>query len=301
MKLHKITSLIAAAATLCTISAMTSQAQAAELYKGWNYSIDAVNDGSGGSAYDIRGIAIKEEGDQIIVALTGGASVAGVAYSSARNGNIGWGDMFFNFSGKSFAEANASGSLFGVRFAGTNDSGAASVGVYSNVKATSVALANSGYSSLQQYYDHGFNSNDQKAQGDLNTRADVKNYYGNNGTGPINNVISAGTKVGEVSSLTSTVLAAAGLDFGHFAASGSQTFAFSFSKSAFGNSLGAYIANVFMECGNDGTAIKSSFTAGGGNPAQAPEPAEIAGTALAVLGFAGMKLRQRRQGKVNLA
>ena len=142
-------------ASLCLMSMSQLSAQAGQLHNGWNYSIDAFNDGSGGANFEIKGLAIKETATDIVVALTGGTPLTGVYDSGAADKNIGWGDMFFNFSGKNFTTASNSKSLFGVRFAGTNDSLAPSVGLYGNVQAVSVTSTNHGYNSLKQYYDYG--------------------------------------------------------------------------------------------------------------------------------------------------
>ncbi|MDY7013495.1 MAG: XDD3 family exosortase-dependent surface protein, partial [Cyanobacteriota bacterium] len=107
----------------CTLALAAPQARAGQLYQDWNYGIDAVGDGSGGSEYDIKGLAVKETADSIFVALTGGMSLTGAYAGDAADDNIGWGDLFFNFSGKDFQTAQQDGEIFGIRFAGTNDSG----------------------------------------------------------------------------------------------------------------------------------------------------------------------------------
>ncbi|MDX2097035.1 MAG: PEP-CTERM sorting domain-containing protein [Leptolyngbyaceae cyanobacterium bins.59] len=259
------------------------QAQAGTLRNGWNYSIDAANDGSGGAKYEIKGLAIKEQGNSVYVALTGGNPITGVAESSAADGNIGWGDLFFNFTGKSFKAASDSKSLFGIRFAATNDSPIVGTGVFRNVQATSVTSTNSGYSSLQQYYDYGYGR--ANTMGDIKTKQEAFNYFTN---GTILNAIVQGEKVGEMTTLTTTALGALGLDFGQDV--GTQTFGFSFDKSLFnvnGQSqfdTGSYIASVFLECGNDGIAIKD-----------VPEPSALGG--LALVGV-GVMVRARRKRSV---
>jgi hypothetical protein len=281
-----------AAASVCLISATGQQASAGQLYNGWNYGIDAFNDGSGGAAYEIKGLAIKETDESIFVALTGGTPLAGVADSGAADGNVGWGDLFFNFSGTNFSTASNQSSLFGIRFAGTNDSGAASTGVYQNVQAKSVTGANHGYGSLRQYYNAGYNKTNTLGT-DLPTAQAAYDYlYPANvasnpttGNTPILNVINSGTKVGDIAMLTSSALTAAGLNFGHFGATGTQTIGFQFDRSLIGS--GNYLANVFVECGNDGVALA-------GNLEVVPEPSSMAGLALVGLTAAGSMLRKRR-------
>lgn len=289
----------AAAASVCLISATGQQATAGQLHNGWNYGIDSFNDGSGGASYEIKGMAVKETTDSVFVAITGGMPLAGVANSGAADGNIGWGDMFFNLSGKNFQTASNQSSLFGIRFAGTNDSGAATTGVYKNVQAKSVTGDNHGYGSLKQYYDYGWNQPNTQGT-DLPTAQAAYNYFypaavaSNPTTGntPILNVIGSGTKLGDITMLASNALSAAGLDFGHFGATGTQTIGFQFSRSLIGS--GDYIANLFIECGNDGVALS-------GNLKDVPEPSSMAGLALVGLTAAGSVLRKRRPLSAKIA
>jgi hypothetical protein len=284
MKANRIPNLIAAAAAATCLLSVADSATAGQLYNGWNYGIDAFDDGSGGESYNIRGMAVKEYQGNIFVALTGGTPLNGVANSNAADGNVGWGDLFFNFTNNNFTTANNSSSLFGIRFAGTNDSGAATTGVYSNVKATGVATTNHGYSSLQNYYNSWDKANTQGT--DIATKQAAFDYFG---TGSIMNVIQSGTKVGNINMLSASELSAQGLNFSHFGsgAVGSQTIGFSFNKSLIGN--GDYIANVFLECGNDGVALKGSVSV--------PEPTSTVGLAFLGLGAVCTKLGKRRQGK----
>jgi len=269
---------------------LTGQAaNAGQLYNGWNYAIDSFNDGSGGEAYNIRGMALKEEGSSIFVALTGGTPLTGVSNSRAADGNIGWGDLFFNFSGTNFQSAQ--GNVFGIRFAGTNDSGVASTGVYAGVTGKSVTLENHGYGSLKQYYNSGFNKTNTLGT-DLPTTAAVYSYlYPTNvastpttSNTPILPVIGSGTKIGDINILASSALT--GLDFGHFGAVGSQTFGFSFDRSDLPAGGGNFIAHLFLECGNDGVALAGTLS-------EVPEPTGILG--LAVVGMLGSASWLRRK------
>lgn len=184
--------------------------------------------------------------------------------------------MFFNFSGKKFNEA-AAGQLFGVRFASSNDS-AVGLGVYSGVKTTSVTSTNSGYSSLESYYNAGFDKANTQGTA-IATKQQAYDYYGK---GSIQNSIASGTKVGDIAMLMGADLSQLGLNFGNKA--GSHTFGFSFDKSAIAS--GDFLANVLLECGNDAVAFNASAP---------PEPATMAGTALGVAAFGGLKRFQRRR------
>ncbi len=289
MNTQKLATLIgSAAAALCLISATGGQAQAGQLHNNWNYGIDAFNDGSGGADYEIKGMAIKQTSDSIFVALTSGMPLTGVSASGAADGNIGWGDLFFNFSGTDFKTANNAGNLFGIRFAGTNDSGVGQVGVYGNVTTDSVTTSNNGYSSLAAYYGAGYEKPNSMGT-DLPTKTAIYNYlYGTSTpvSTPILNIIKTGTFLGGITSLTSTDLVGEGLDFGHFSANDTYTFGFKFDRSLLPN--GNFVSNVFEECGNDGVALEVK---------DVPEPSSLAGIAAVGLMIAGAKIRRRQEVK----
>lgn len=272
-------------ASLCFVSVNGLPAVAGQLHNGWNYGIDSFLDGSGGESFNIRGIATKETSDSIFVALTGGTPLKGVANSGAADGNIGWGDLFLNFTGKNFTTASNGKSLFGVRFAGMNDSGVATTGLYGNVKGASVTSVNHGYNSLKQYYGAGFDKANTQGT-DIATKAAAYSYFGD--TTPILNVIDSGAKLGGIVSWSATDLQNQGLDFGHFTAQGTQTFGFSFNKSDLGLADGNYdyIASIFLECGNDGVALKGGVSV--------PEPGSLAGLALVGLTVLGSRLSKRQ-------
>ncbi|MGL5135566.1 MAG: PEP-CTERM sorting domain-containing protein [Planktothrix sp.] len=272
-------------ASLCLVSVNGLPAMAGQLHNQWNYGIDSFADGSGGEGYNIRGIAIKETSENIFVALTGGTPLTGVTNNRAADKNIGWGDLFLNFTNKNFTTASNERSLFGVRFAGTNDSQVATTGLYGNVKGVSVTSVNHGYSSLKQYYGAGFDKANTQGT-DLATKAAAYNYFGQ---GTILNVIDSGAnKLGGIQSLSAAALTGQGLDFGFFNAKGSQTLGFSLNKADLGLADGNYnyMANLFIECGNDGVAL-----AGG---VSVPEPGSLAGLALVGLTVLGSRLRKRQ-------
>lgn len=269
-----IESICSAAIVCVVIGVQQPKAIAATISNDWNYAIDSFNDGVtghqiGGGEFEFYGIAIKETSDTAFLAINSNLSLAGYADPFAQRGNINYGDLFFNFSGQNFNTANANGSLFGIRFAEGNDSGLATTGVYSNVKAKNVTDINSGFSTLNRYNTRVQSAGGTPSMGDLSA---TDSYFEQNGT--VLNSIATGTKVGEISSLTPAALIALGLNFGQFKAIGSQTIGFSFNKSAMPS--GNYIANFFAECANDAIAIKSSFTKESAEPV--PEPSTIFGT-----------------------
>ncbi len=274
-------------ASLCFVSVSGLPAVAGQLHNGWNYGIDSFADGSGGESFNIRGIAVKETSNSIFVALTGGMPLTGVANSGAADKNIGWGDLFLNFTNKNFTTASTQKSLFGVRFAGTNDSQAGTTGLYGNVKGASVTNVNHGFGSLQQYYNAGFDKANTQGT-DIATKAAAYNYFG---TGTILNVIDSGAnKLGGIQSLSAAALNSQGLDFGFFKeAKGTQTLGFSLNKSDLGLADGNYnyMASIFLECGNDGVALNGKV--------DVPEPGSFAGLALVGLTLLGGSRLYKRQ------
>ncbi|MCC3458061.1 PEP-CTERM sorting domain-containing protein [Microcoleus sp. PH2017_08_TRC_O_A] len=271
---------------LAIIGLQQPKAKAATLSNGWNYAIDSFNDGVtdgrvGGGEFEFYGIAIKETSDTAFIAINSNLSLAGYARSNVLRGNINYGDLFFNFSGQNFNTANANRSLFGIRFADGNDSGLATTGIYSNVTAKSVTQANDGFSNLTGYNTHVRSGGGTSSIGDL---AATDPYFQQTGENTVLNSIASGTKVGEISALTSATLSAMGLNFSQFNAVGSQTIGFSFDKSAMPS--GSYVANLFAECANDAIAIKGEFEA-------VPEPSTWFGT-LVGLSFLGMGAAKRK-------
>jgi hypothetical protein len=279
-------------ATLALVSVASKQANAGQLYQGWNYGIDSFNDGSGGSGFEIKGIATTQVNDQIYVALTGGMPLTGTPHNGI---NIGWGDLFLNFSGQNFQTASNSKNLYAVRFAPSNTSQNNTnfaTGVYSGVSATSITSSNDGFSSLKSYYNSGFDKTNTQGT-DFATKQAVYEYYNGvsvanatNSNTAIKNVIGSGNLVGGITQLTAAQLTTAGLNFGHFSAQGTQTFGFSFNASLIPD--GDYIANLFLACANDAVSLK-------GNVKSTPEPTTTAGLFVVGLVFGMTKLRKSRK------
>ncbi|MGB7441386.1 MAG: XDD3 family exosortase-dependent surface protein [Coleofasciculaceae cyanobacterium] len=202
--------------------------------QGWQYATDSANDGVngeqvGGNAYEIYGLAVRETEDSIWVALNGNTPLTGNNSTTAEDGNIGWGDLFFNFSGNDFSSASNQNDLFAVRFAETNDSGVAEVGLYGNVNATSTTSVNSGFNSLDDYNQHvatyGCTGLDCGANlGDL--PADTA-YFDQTQSF---NAIASGEYLTDLEFITPEELGKAGYNLNLF--TGAHTIAFKFDKSA---------------------------------------------------------------------
>jgi len=299
---HFFKGLFRTTVALGAIAIAAPQASAGVLHNGWNYSIDALNDGSGGYGYEIEGLATTETADSIYFALTGGTPLTGVYNDRAQDDNVGWGDLFLNFSGNTARKATNQGDMFGIRFAGTNDSGVNKLGLYSNVKTKNVAGKNAGYKNLNHYYTAESGKYDQyNTMGtDLATKEDAYAYlYGQNvANNPTDkntktrNVIKKGDFLGGIDFLSDSELGTAGLDFGNFGVGNANTIGFKLSKSLFNDILpdgiSPFMAHVFLECANDAVAIASSVTIPGESK-DVPEPATLLGLGLFGLVVAGQR------------
>ncbi|MEO1620528.1 MAG: PEP-CTERM sorting domain-containing protein [Cyanobacteria bacterium J06632_3] len=144
MSIFSKSAAIALGAT-CLAFSVAPATQAGTFYNGWNYAVDAQDDGYGGSNYEIGGIAFQETEDSFIFAVTGGTPLGG------HSSGIAWGDLFLNFTGQDFQTASDNNSLFAVRFDEANESGASSLGLYSDVSSKSISTQNYGYATLDQY------------------------------------------------------------------------------------------------------------------------------------------------------
>ena len=245
----------------------TGMVHASTFHQGWTYSLDALDDGSGGPAYEIEGLAIKETANDVYVSITGGTALTGVETPDAEDGNIGWGDLLLNFTGTDLNSAN--GELWGVRFAATNDSGVSDVGLFRHVTAQSVAAVNNGYKSLTTYYGVGYGRDN--TLGDIATEEAALNYAGANT--PVLSSISTGTLVGDIDFLSEAEAVEQGLDFAHFDVGTHHTHTVRFNRSLVPG--GDFIASLFLECINDGVALLSSFQE---QPSQdVPEPSGLWG------------------------
>jgi len=201
---------------------------------GWQYGIDSFNDGVDGfqvggndNDYEIHSLALKETKDSIFVAINSNMSLTGVDGTSAEDGNIGWGDLFLNFTDQDFTNANNQGDLFGVRFAGTNDSLVPDLGLYGNVTAISTTDINSGFDSLEAYNqrvsDFCQGADCGPSLGDL--PADTSYFDQSQSL----NTIGSGEFIASLMYLSESELLNAGYDLNRF--DGEHTIAFKFDKS----------------------------------------------------------------------
>lgn len=278
---------VAIAATVAIVAIAPSAK--AEDYQGWDYANSSFKNGVygrsiGGNAFEMYSLAVKDLGDRMVVAVNSNLN---------QNGgvdNIAYGDMLFNFGTKGLKGASDESSLFGIKFQTLNsDSGVTQMGVYSGVKAKSVAVQNTGFSNFDQRAGYMPNYTQTSAT-ELNNWGDLQTtdaYFDGmrSGSNVILNSIESGTRVGDVSLMNGSQLSNLGLDFGHFGAAGTQTFGFTFMKPK--GFEGSYMSTLLAECANDGIALAGSAGK------SVPEPLALAG--LAIVG--GALARKRRAAK----
>lgn len=202
---------------------------------GWQYTSDARADNTDGYFYDIAGIAVKQVGEEVVVALSGNTPLTGTGFDR-QGSQVVWGDLFFTDGSQSFTQAMNTGNLFGVRFAADNESGASQLGVYNNVVGKSVGVNNFGH----RTYDNYAAVAGEEAAAQSNFLGDMEasdlsgedTYFDGDDTGY--NVIGQGTKVRNdgFSLLPLDDLLLADFDLSNFAAAGDETIAFKFNQSA---------------------------------------------------------------------
>lgn len=281
---------------MAAVAACASVPSGAQLYNGWQYAIDSLNDGSGGAGYEMRGLAFRFVGNTAVFAVSSDMHLGGNVVSGVRNGTISLGDLFLNFSGNNLntQAAFANSKVLAIRFDGTNDSlgnlagSNTSTGVYKNITAASFTTQNHGYAGLQAYINAGFGRN-PNAMADLeSSTGDVTTYLSN---GVMYPNMASGTFAGAITSLNrSTLQGTYGLDFSHFGAdsAGVGMFGFSFDRSLL--PTGDFTGHLFEECINDGVAIKG---------ANVPEPSTMAlvGLGTASIGLFGWRRRTAQTRK----
>ncbi len=258
MKPFTPSALLATTVALTAIAMGAAPSHAGTLHNGWNYAIDSFNDGytlgviGARSEFEFYSMALRATNDRVYVALNSNLAREGARSSHAADGWIGYGDLFFNFTGLNLPGAN--GNLFAVHFGQNTNSGAASqgLGLYGNVTGQNVAKQNSGFNHLNHH------TTEVAKKGGTANLADLSNtdpYFGNgvNTNHRVLNSIASGTRLGGIDLLDSAALAGLGIDFGHFGAVGHHTFGFSFDRSLLPD--GDFIAHVFAECINDGLAM----------------------------------------------
>ena len=219
----------------CNNDGITHIFGANPMVNGWQYTSDGRGDNTDGYFYDIAGIAVKQVGDEVVVAVNGNTPLTGTGFD--RNANqVVWGDLFFTGGQENFTDAMNNGNLFGIHFADSNESGAPEVGVYHTVTARGVGVNNFGHRTYGNYMDLVGEdvTNSTNFLGDLgaNDLQGEDAYLDVNGPGY--NVIGQGTRARNdgfsLLGLDDELLS--DLDLDQFLAAGDETIAFKFKQSA---------------------------------------------------------------------
>jgi hypothetical protein len=270
--------LFSAVTTVGVVSMTSSSVSAATLQNGWTYGIDSYNDATyrpsigqravGGGPFEISGIALKVDENNISVALNSNLDVDGetVPYQTGY-GHTGWGDLFLTNT--------ETGKSYGMHFTTNNASGVSHLGIYENISTTSVGPTHDGWSSYSQYADFVNSRGGTPTIGNLAANNPLLNN-------PTNNILTSGNKIGDITAANLT-----GLDFEQFNANGSETFGFSFDRSLL--EPGNYIAHIAPECANDW--VGGEFT--NSESEDVPEPSTMA--ALGLVGGIMAFARRRHQ------
>jgi hypothetical protein len=314
------------AASLCTIFAAGQSAQAIDFRtptSDWTYVNDSVRDGTDGSlsgvgrssAFEFFGMAFKEVGNEVFIGINSNLDITGQSNSRAADKNIGYGDLFFNFTSGTLHEASAQQQLFGIRFAGTNDSGVSETGVYSNVKGMNVSSVNSGWSNFNKYKNWVSNSAKDKltdssgkvintgAKGEVgfgDLTVDEANDYLNkkngqlvSGNHKVLNSIQSGTKIGDISMLSELELETlAFATDNNLEYSKAKTFGFKFDRSLLPD--GDALISLLAECINDGMAMKVKFEPPVPPSARVPEPSTVVSLGLIGIALAGIRKKSHQ-------
>ncbi|MGB3468259.1 MAG: XDD3 family exosortase-dependent surface protein [Cyclobacteriaceae bacterium] len=312
------------AVTFCSIFAAGQPVQAIDFRtptSDWTYVNDSARDGTDGklngvgrsSAFEMFGMAFKEVEDELFIGINSNLGLEGQYRSNVSDDqNIGWGDMFFNFTSGNLQEASAQEQLFGIRFAGTNDSGVSETGVYSNVKGMNVTSTNKGWSKFNQYKNWVNNTAKDKLTdengtvinvgekgevgfGDLTVEEASQYFNPENENRKTLNSIQSGTKIGDITMLTNqeleTLAFATDNDPEYTQA---KTFGFKFNRNLLPD--GDALISLLAECINDGMAMKIHFEKNGSgiSPEDVPEPSSIVSLGLISLALAGIRKKSKQ-------
>lgn len=243
-----------------------------QMCEDWDFVKDSFNDGTaiekwvnkkgvvswpvtyGGNQFEIYGMAVKQEGNDILVAINTNIPLQGndlsefiasqnwSASKKPTDNLIGLGDLILNFEG----------TKYGVHFA-NNDAGVQEFGVYTDISTKDVTAKNIGWSSLASYQQGITKAGKTPSLGNVDFEDGYFNLAGKNTYGQI--VLDKGTKIADIHMLDSKKLPDFATTFG--TAVGQYTYGFKFTKTA--QMIGDVTAHLFAECFNDGVALKTNI------------------------------------------
>lgn len=303
-QLGLVKSILATASVAVLAAFSATPASAFSLGSDWNYTIDSFKDGTDGgtvgntSAYEIYGMAMRNSGGRISIALNSNLGVGGNYSYGATGNNIAWGDIFFNFSGNNLQTASGSSQLYGLHFATGNDAGVTGAGIYSSVQGKSVMQYNNGYQTVSDYQSSVPGTKTSTGEsgvvgyGDM-TNSEAKTYLtgSSDGSNEVVNVIKTGTKVGDITALGADELLSLGSAFKTLG--GSKVFGFSFAETLLPK--GSMVVSALIECMNDSIIAKVNIPTTTDTQAT-PEPLTMLAAGAAV-GFGSMFKKQRGQSQ----
>jgi hypothetical protein len=278
--------ILAGAFLSCWGTAMPAQA-ALE----WSLGNDPHNDSTasdGSDEFEIYGGGYAQDDDFVYFGLDTNMAVTGVNTGTnvggyyVGDGNIGWGDFFFDpltaNGGGTFNDGLATGRTIGIKFSPNNDSGVSAQGVYYGATGGHVADENAGYANLAS---HNFYVGGRSQLGYLSP--DDPYYVGNGYGTKTSNVMARGMYQGEVSLLNRQTLS----DLGFGTMFGRNSFGLKVAKSLL--PTGDFVATILQECINEGFAIHGDITPP--QPPESPQPVPEASSLVALLSLAmGMGL-----------
>ena len=263
-----------------------------------HYTADSFSDGVDGStvggtnsAYEIYGVGYAQTDTTLYVGLNTNLPIGGEPTPNVAGGTVAWGDFFFNFSDQPFAEAIATGDVYGVRFDAANDSPMPQLGLYQVEETSSVTLSNSGFASLDAYQTAVTNGGGTSSLGAL----PLDGAYLSNTDLP-QNMIAQGTLMSdEVTFIEDFSTVGFASDFGfeaELAETGRYTYGFSVDTTNL--PAGNFIAHVLAECANDGIAFIGTLLSQDGQPDAESVPEPMTGLAVLLVGAAYRLTRPRR-------
>lgn len=259
----------------------------------WKYTFDSFEDGAegqtvGGNSFEIHGVAFKQQGDMITVAIHANLPLDGGVWTKDGVANhIGWGDLIFDFSSTRRAarvgSKSVSDKVYGVRFATPNDSATAEKGLYRVSNLKNVSIPNAGFSHLLGGSNHVIRAGKTPSLGGYPMTPEIRDSTGKvvaydsshyfnsswNGTNQTPTSIGAGTLLSDLVKPLEFNLQ--DLDFGaaetafveptslYNVSKDGKSAVISFSFRRDPAMTGNFTAYLFTECLNDGILVQGSF------------------------------------------
>jgi hypothetical protein len=233
----------------------------------WQYMVDSDDDSTekvapygpfdvavGNTVFEIYGIAIKDNGDSIAVAINANLPLAGTDASAPAlnvpDNNIGWGDLMLDLDEDHIPD-------YAVHFADSNDSGATEgLGLYALNSTKDVTAENHGWQTLTLYESAVLGQGGSVSFGAADPWRSFFDAVAMRAQ-PIE--INEGSKVAELTLLNEAALIDMGLEVEQMGAVKAQLIGFQFDKVEALSNSGDISAFIFTECLNDGVVINTKI------------------------------------------